>query len=107
MLILPLLLLILAPFAAKLLQFSISRNRECLADASAVQLTRYPPGLISALEKLKADTSKVSKGSSVTASMWIEQPMGDDERAEKPSWFNRAFATHPPLDERIARLKEM
>lgn len=106
LLIIPLLLLILAPFAARLLQFSISRNRECLADASAVQLTRYPPGLISALEKLKADTSVVRKGSSVTASMWIEQPMDSSDKS-KPSWFSRAFATHPPLDERIARLKEM
>lgn len=106
LLIIPLLLLILAPFAAKLLQFSISRNRECLADASAVQLTRYPPGLISALEKLKQDDSVVRKGSSVTASMWIEQPMDSSDKS-KPSWFSRAFATHPPLDERIARLKEM
>lgn len=105
--ILPLLLLILAPFAARLLQFAISRNRECLADASAVELTRYPPGLISALEKLKADTSQVSKGSSVTASMWIEQPLGDEKNSKKQSFFARAFATHPPLDERIARLKEM
>ena len=107
LLILPLLLLILAPFAARLLQFSISRNRECLADASAVSLTRYPPGLISALEKLKSDTSEVKKGLSVTSSMWIEQPMDEGEKTEKPSWFARAFATHPPLDERIARLKEM
>lgn len=105
--ILPLLLLILAPFAAKLLQFAISRNRECLADASAVQLTRYPPGLISALEKLKEDQSVVSKGSSVTASMWIEQPSNVGPNGEKPSFFAKAFATHPPLEERIARLKEM
>ena len=105
LMIVPLLLLVLAPFAASLLQFAISRNRECLADASAVGLTRYPPGLISALEKLKADSSVVTSGSSITASMWIEQPMDNEEK--KPSWFQKAFATHPPLEERIARLKEM
>ena len=76
-----------------------------MADASAVELTRYPPGLISALEKLKADSSVVTSGSSITASMWIEQPMDNEEK--KPSWFQKAFATHPPLEERIARLKEM
>jgi len=68
-------LLILAPIIAKAMQASISRKRETLADISACQLTRYPPGLISALEKLKADTTVTHSASTATAHLWIEQQM--------------------------------
>ncbi|MFN8015213.1 MAG: M48 family metallopeptidase [Acidimicrobiia bacterium] len=100
-------LLILAPFAAQLMQFAMSRNREYLADATGVSLTRYPPGLISALEKLKADQSVVHYATKATASMWIEQPLEGKEGGGKEKWLDKAFNTHPPLDDRIARLKEM
>ncbi|MGZ4689048.1 MAG: M48 family metallopeptidase [Acidimicrobiia bacterium] len=102
-------LLILAPFAAQLMQYAMSRRRELLADASGVQLTRYPPGLISALEKLKDDQAVVHHATRATAQMWIEQPLDRDQEKEgkKGSWLNRAFDTHPPLDERIAALKAM
>jgi len=108
-------LLILAPFIALLMQFAVSRRRELLADASGVQLTRYPPGLISALEKLKNDKAVVHHATRATAQMWIESPLergaedgnGDGEGPKKGSWLNRAFDTHPPLDERIRILKEM
>ena len=105
-------LLILAPFIALLMQFAMSRRRELLADASGVQLTRYPPGLISALEKLKDDKGVVHHASRATAQMWIESPLerGQDQDGgdgKKGSWLNRAFDTHPPLDERIRILKEM
>jgi heat shock protein HtpX len=109
-------LLILAPFIALLMQFAVSRRRELLADASGVQLTRYPPGLIAALEKLKDDQAVVHHATRATAQMWIESPLdrgkgeGDadgDGRGSKGSWLNRAFDTHPPLDERIRILKEM
>ncbi|MCU1458936.1 MAG: Zn-dependent protease with chaperone function [Actinomycetia bacterium] len=100
-------LLILAPFAAQLMQLSLSRNREYLADTSGVQLTRYPPGLISALEKLKGDHSVVHHASRATAQMWIEQPLEGKPSGSKESWLDRAFDTHPPLEDRIARLKEM
>ena len=102
-------LLILAPFAARLMQFAMSRRRELLADASGVQLTRYPPGLISALEKLKDDQAVVHYATRATAQMWIEQPLDRDQekKGTKGSWLNRAFDTHPPLDERIAALKAM
>jgi heat shock protein HtpX len=99
-------LLILAPFAAQLMQFAMSRRREYLADASGVQLTRYPPGLISALEKLQADQAVVHYATRATAQMWIEQPLDRDEE-KKGSWLNRAFDTHPPLEDRIKALKEM
>jgi len=102
-------LLLLAPFAAQLMQFAMSRRRELLADASGVQLTRYPPGLISALEKLQADHAVVHHATRATAQMWIEQPLDRDQekKGTKGSWLNRAFDTHPPLEERIAALKAM
>src|SRR4051794_12941145 len=107
--ILSLALLVLAPFVAQLMQFAMSRRRELLADASGVQLTRYPPGLISALEKLKDDQAVVHHATRATAQMWIEQPLDRDQekKGTKGSWLNRAFDTHPPLDERIAALKAM
>ncbi len=101
------LLLIVAPIAAKAMQATISRSRETLADVSACQLTRYPPGLISALEKLKADTTVTHSSSTATAHLWIEQPMsgvGDDG---KLGGVHKLFDTHPPLDERIALLREL
>ena len=101
------LLLIVAPIVAKAMQATISRSRETLADVSACQLTRYPPGLISALEKLKADTTVTHSASTATAHLWIEQPMsgvGDDG---KLGGIHRLFDTHPPLDERIALLREL
>ena len=68
-------LLIFAPIIAKAMQATISRKRETLADISACQLTRYPPGLISALEKLRDDVTVTHAASAATAHMWIEQPM--------------------------------
>ncbi len=100
-------LLVLAPIVAKAMQATISRRRETLADVSACQLTRYPPGLISALEKLKADTAVTHSASTATAHLWIEQPMsgvGDDG---KLGGIHKLFDTHPPLDERIALLREL
>jgi heat shock protein HtpX len=100
-------LLILAPIVARLLQFAISRRRESLADASGVALTRYPPGLISALEKLKADTTVTHSASRATAHLWIEQPVARADEEGRLSRLNRMFDTHPPLDERIAALREL
>ncbi len=100
------LLLILAPIAAQLMQFSMSRKRELLADATGVQLTRYPPGLCSALKKLESDKAVVRHAPKATAQLWIESPL-DREEGKKGSWLNRAFDTHPPLDERIKILESM
>jgi heat shock protein HtpX len=100
-------LLILAPIVAKAMQAAISRRRETLADVSAVQLTRYPPGLISALEKLRDDTTVTHSASTATAHLWIEQPMaGVGDRGRLGS-VHRMFDTHPPLEERIALLREL
>lgn len=98
--------LVLAPLAAQLMQFSMSRKRELLADATGVQLTRYPPGLLSALKKLQTDKAVVRSASRATAQLWIESPL-DRQEGKKGSWLNRAFDTHPPLAERISILESM
>ncbi len=104
-----LILLIVAPIFAQLMQFAISRRREFLADAEAVLITRYPPGLIGALEKLKGDQTVVRTASRATAHLWIEEPIAlskaQGAKRESGAWLNRLFATHPPLDERIAALQ--
>ena len=111
--ILALALLVLAPFAAQLMQFAMSRRRELLADASGVELTRYPPGLISALKKLQDDQAVVHHATRATAQMWIESPLERDDKTNpdgstsKGSWLNRKFDTHPPLADRIAALEAM
>jgi heat shock protein HtpX len=105
--ILALALIVLAPFAGYLMQFAMSRNREYLADASGVQLTRYPPGLISALEKLRDDRAVVHYATKATAQMWIEQPLETDRTHKERRRFDNLFDTHPPLEDRIARLQEM
>jgi heat shock protein HtpX len=108
--LLALALLVLAPFAGYAMQFAMSRNREYLADASGVQLTRYPPGLISALEKLRDDHAIVHHATKATAQMWIEQPLEgpqEDGKKDARSRFNNLFDTHPPLEDRIKRLQEM
>jgi heat shock protein HtpX len=100
-------LLIIAPIVAKAMQATISRRRETLADISACQLTRYPPGLISALEKLRDDVTVTHSATTATAHLWIEQPMaGVGDRGRLGS-VHRLFDTHPPLEERIALLKEL
>jgi heat shock protein HtpX len=100
-------LLILAPLIAQLMQFAVSRRRESLADISGVELTRYPPGLIAALEKLRDDQTVVHAHSRATAHLWIEQPMPTSPDEGKLSRLNRLFDTHPPLEERIAALREL
>jgi heat shock protein HtpX len=100
-------LLILAPIAAKLMQFAISRRRETLADVSGVALTRYPPGLIAALEKLKEDQTVVRSGSRATAHLWIESPVARKPEEGRLAWLGKMMDTHPPLDERIEALREL
>jgi heat shock protein HtpX len=100
-------LLIFTPIAARLMQFAVSRRREALADVSGVALTRYPPGLISALEKLKEDQTVVHSGSRATAHLWIEAPVARRPEEGRLAWLGRLFDTHPPLDERIEALREL
>jgi heat shock protein HtpX len=98
--------IVLAPFAAMLMQFAVGRRRESLADVSAIEMTRYPPGLIAALEKLRDDQTVVRANNRATAHLWIEEPMpqyeGDNRRKNR---WSHLFDTHPPIEERIAALQ--
>jgi len=100
-------LLLLGPLVAKLMRATISRRREALADVSGVALTRYPPGLISALEKLRDDSTVVHSSSRATAHLWVESPLARTPEEGRLSRLNRMFDTHPPLEERIQALKEL
>ncbi len=107
LMILALVFLVLAPIVAKIMQLAVSRRRETLADFSAVEMTRYPPGMVSALEKLRDDQTVVAAGSRATAHLWIEQPMAQKKEEGPFSRLNHLFDTHPPLEERIAALREL
>jgi heat shock protein HtpX len=100
-------LLIFAPLIARAMQAAVSRRRETLADVTACQMTRYPPGLISALEKLRDDCTVTHSSTTATAHMWIEQPMSGVGDSGRLPAVHRMFDTHPPLEERIALLREL
>ncbi|TDB38881.1 MAG: zinc metalloprotease HtpX [Actinobacteria bacterium] len=97
-----LVLALLAPLFAVLIQMAISRKREFLADANGAMLTRYPAGLASALKKIAGDNNKLRVANKATASLYIYNPL-KDYRAGMNSLFN----THPPIDERVRRLEAM
>jgi len=102
MLVLAVLAAILAPLFAQLLRFSISRKREYLADAGAVQLTRYPQGLAGALSKISGDREVLEVANRATQHLYIVNPIKPFEERAKS-----LFSTHPPIKERIARLRSM
>lgn len=104
MLVLGIAVAILAPIAATMIQLSISRKREFLADASGALLTRYPEGLASALEKIAADGSQLRTANSSNAHLFISSPF---KGKESKSWFNKLFLTHPSVEERVANLRGM
>jgi len=93
---------ILAPIVANLIQLAISRKREFLADASGALLTRYPDGLILALEKISRDQNILKRASPSTAHLFIISPF---KGREVENWLVKIFSTHPPLEERIKALK--
>jgi heat shock protein HtpX len=97
--IVSLVIILLAPIAALLLRAAISRKREALADATAVQFTRNPTGLRRALETLAADSTVVHQKSTAVAHVWIESPLDGKSKS--------LFDTHPPLADRIALLRQM
>ena len=99
--VISILVILLAPIAAMLIQMSISRKREFLADASAAELTKYPQGLASALRKLGASELPAETGSSATAHLCIVAPLGAGGKA------SNMFSTHPAVEERIARLDQL
>jgi len=95
---------LLSPLIAQLIQLAISRRREFLADASAVMLTRQPDGLIRALEKISTDQRPLVSANKATAHLFIVNPF---KGKQAKSWLNNLFNTHPPVEERIKLLKEM
>lgn len=105
LLLLSLAIYLLAVPAGMLLKASLSRKRESLADATAVELTREPSGLRSALEKLEADTTVIAHPSAATAHLWIESPLERGRDEGMLGSFGRMMDTHPPLSERIAKLR--
>jgi len=92
-------LAILAPIAASLIQLTISRKREFIADSTGALLTRYPQGLASALEKIAADREPLEVANKATAHLYIENPL-----KQHRSWLNNMFSTHPPVEERMKAL---
>lgn len=94
---------ILAPVGAMLIQLAISRRRESLADASGALLTRYPEGLIAALEKIGKDKVAMRFANDSTAHLWIDAPF----KGKGVSWWHRIFMTHPPIADRIKALQEI
>ncbi len=97
-----LVLAILSPLIAQLLRLAISRKREFLADANGAFLTRYPPGLASALKKLAADREPLEAANKATAHLYIVNPLKDFKGK-----VNKLFSTHPPVEKRIAALEKM
>jgi len=102
LLVLAIVMAILAPLFARLLQLSISRKREYLADAGAVALTRYPEGLAGALRKISGDTEVLEVANRATQHLYIVNPIKPFEDRAK-----NLLSTHPPINERISRLQSM
>lgn len=95
---------ILAPIVAQLIRLAVSRRREFLADSSGALLTRYPEGLAAALGKISDYKLPARSASTATAHLYIANPFGS---ADFKNWFLNLFNTHPPIAERIKRLREM
>jgi heat shock protein HtpX len=97
-----LILAIFSPFIAQFIRLAVSRKREFLADANGAFLTRYPPGLASALKKLAADKEPLEAANKATAHLYIINPLKGAKGA-----VNKLFSTHPPTEERVAALEKM
>jgi heat shock protein HtpX len=103
LMIVGLVLIILSPIIATLIKLAISRNREFLADASAVMLTRHPKGLTDALIKISSDKDILEAANGATAHLYISNPL----KGKSNGMFANLFNTHPPVEERINRLQGM
>ncbi|WP_138756198.1 M48 family metalloprotease [Paenibacillus sinopodophylli] len=101
--IIALLFVLLSPLAARFVHLAVSRNREYLADATAVEMTRNSLGLQNALRKISASNLDVNKARKATASLYISSPYSNQRKKQKTSWFS----THPSLESRIERLGRM
>lgn len=104
MFVLFLVAMIIGPIVATLIQLTISRRREYLADADGALLTRYPEGLARALEKISQYPGSMRSATSSTAHLFIQNPF---TKGKGVQWLTRLFSTHPPIEERIQLLREM
>ena len=98
--------LVITPIIATIIKLAISRKREYLADASGALMTRYPDGLANALDKIGRYSKPMDKAHSSTAHLFLDNPMESAKNEESLS-FAGLFSTHPPMKDRIARLKNM
>jgi heat shock protein HtpX len=98
---------ILSPIIATLIKLAVSRHREYLADASGALLTRYPEGLARALEKIASDPNPMHHANNATAHLFFASPFKADTVHETGHWFANLFNTHPPIEDRIKRLRQM
>jgi len=89
---------ILSPFVASIAQMAVSRQREYLADASAVNITRYPEGMINALKKLQSHSQPMKSQNIATEAMYINNPL-------RKGFFSNLLSSHPPIEKRIERLE--
>ncbi len=103
MMIVGIIIAVLAPLGAALIQLAISRQREYLADTSGAMLTRYPEGLASALRKISNDKTEMRHAKTSTAHMWISSPF----KKGLSSKINNLFNTHPPVEKRVERLVDL
>lgn len=99
-----LLLALLSPIIAQLIQLAISRRREFLADATASGMTKNPEGLARALEKISSDSKPLGAANKATAHMFISNPLKNHSK-DAIGWFAGLFSTHPPVEERLAALR--
>ncbi|PWU23572.1 zinc metalloprotease HtpX [Candidatus Cerribacteria bacterium 'Amazon FNV 2010 28 9'] len=99
-----------SPLIAQLIQLAVSRQREYLADASGVGLTKYPAGLARALQELEGDPNHLHTASNATAHLFIHSPFQTDQKTKTQratNWFANLFSTHPPIEDRIKRLEAL
>jgi heat shock protein HtpX len=100
-----LVLALLSPLIAQLIQLAISRRREFLADASGAAITKYPEGLARALEKISADREPLEAANKATAHLYIANPLKNTKGSI--GWFAGLFDTHPPIEERLKALRSL
>lgn len=106
LMILGLIFLILSPIFGSLMQLALSRKREFLADSTAIEFTRNPDGLISALQKLDADDNQLATANSATANMYIVNPFKKNTKEGKKK-SSSLWSTHPSIDDRIEALRNL
>lgn len=107
LMIIGLIFLILSPIFGKLMQLAVSRKREFLADATAVEFTRNPDGLISALQKISSDPNELKTANNATSHMYVVNPFRKNALAHKTKKTSNIWSTHPSTQDRIEALRNL